>query len=596
MKKLNHIIIAALVLLVAGCADDSPVGSGSAPAEGYVRLDFTVNVPEARNLTRSWNASDDDTDGNKNLLINNMQVLVFDDNGFLSRHTATSQNATPAAFTVDLPAAEKPRVLHFICNYDKWNSFPDEQMRLLNEATVLADMQVSMPAIAYWARVELPGGINASTPLTTVELMRNVAMISLVNNSRAAAAGSVDVSSYLTDVSYAIANYYDRGTVTNFNRLTGEFDGDGILEAEGAVTVPISGESDFVAAYDQSLGDPGGVSLYAYERQNSSRNLADHLFIILKGTYHLDDSDPGSVRYYKIDIVEPGAEELLDIRRNRHYVLTLGLAMNVGYGDLPSAIEGLPLNNVATSVLQSYNSISDGAALLNIAYVNKTFVNPADPSPATKDFAIRYSYIPDATTGATDNSGVQMRWGTDPGFMASVASVDPLPNRKVPITPGGSDYPPELPGFYVDEVSGKLVSSMPPASAVAQSWIRIQKNNLARTIILKLREPYSFAPVSITPSRAAARVGVEVTISFNIPAALDDQLPFPVYIKAPMLAPDISSNVYHDDSTGEYLHRYSVTHTGMHSLKFTTGSTVGAGFIYIMNEMFNDGSVYLQRQ
>ena len=523
-----------------------------------------------------------------------MYVLVFDSNGFLSRHKAVQQGG-PASFEVDLPLSNKPRVLHFVSNYDGWAAFDDNAMKMMNEASVLSGMYVSAPNVAYWRRVAV-SSISATTNLGIVELMRNVAMVSLVNDSEATASASQDVTSYLTDVTYAAGNYLDKGTVTNFNTVTGNFDDNGIFEAPGASVVPLTSEDGFVAAYNQALSDANGVSLFTYERRNSRQNLSNPFYIVLKGMYHPNSVDPAEPRYYKIDIVNPGQETLLDLQRNRHYILTLGLVMNRGYGTLPEAINGLSLNNVATSVAQSYNSVSDGTSLLNIEYVNRTFVKASNVS-APNDFAIRYSYLPDAKSGATNNLGVTMSWGTEAGYTPAINSVNPLSNNKVPTSPGPPPvYPPGYGDDYVDRVTGKLAGAMPPVGVVAQSFIKIKKDNLSRTIILKLREPYGFEPVSISPSTAAKRAGVPVAITFNIPAALEDQLPFAVYLDdASMLVPALGSKIYHDDSSDHLRYRYTVTRTGEHVLNFTTGSTVGDGRIFIRSELFNEAFVRLYR-
>lgn len=576
-KKIVALLAAGLTLMVSCVRVD--ISSGEFAEGKEQRFTFAVNIPDSRGLTRAaWEASDD------NLLIDNICVLVFDENGFISRHEA-EQTGGVSQFSVDLPMSDKKRVLHFVCNYDKWSEFSDKESKNLNEAMVLANMYVSGQRIAYWQRMEL-AGITPATNIGIVTMMRNVAKISLINNSRAAAAGDPTVSSFLTDVTYAIGNYYDRGTITNFNTLTGEFDGNGILEAPGATAQPVDEAADFRAAYVGNLSDASGYSLFAYERYNSNPNASDQLYVIIKGTYHTSEADlTGEVRYYKIDIVDQDSEVLRDILRNKHYLLTLNLVVNVGYASFPEAINGLALNNFATSVQQSYNSVSDGVAILNLEYVNRTFVNP-NTDPSGYDFAIRYSYI-DAYTGATDNTGVNMVWGTESGHEPAISFVEALENNKVP------GHPVEE---YVDRVKGRLVTSTPASGVVAESWIHINKLNLSRTVMLKLRQPFSFGP--LVPITVGSQANLPVTINFDIPAELEDYIPFSVYIYgAKMLAPNVSAspNIYWDEDQGTLRYRYTITATGTQELHFVTSSTVGSGTITLRSELFNDASTTITR-
>lgn len=613
MKK-GLYILAALALAFSSCLRDVDTPSGT-EADG--EFTFAVNIPGAGYITRSMSGYDDNTAANKNLLINNMWVMVFDEAGYLSRHQAY-QSGGAARFAVKLPLSDKPRILHFVCNYD-WSGFDDGAMAMLNEATVMTGMtrkwsDESQPIpILYWSRLALPSGISDGINLGggTITLKRNVAQVSVNNNSKAGADMDPDdeVVSYLTQVEFSIGNYLDRGTATGFDNTLRPTDPDyteklfeGVYEAPSAVPVPLADGDDgkFVYGTSSSEGIPGS-SLFTYERNNADPTVADHLYILIKGLYHADESAAPVSRYYKVDIVVEGDTELQDVIRNKHYILTLNQVLSEGYATIQEAVDALALNNIATSVMQSYNSISDGTAILNIEYVNKTFVK-ARNSSLSNDFAIRYSYIPDATSGATDNSGVQMEWGPhsgDDGYTYRAADqMDALPNNKILLGYDGSGhgiYPSGYGGEYVDRVSGRFVASL-PSSGVYTSWIKISKSNLSRTINLRLRQPYEFEPMTLTPSEVPNKSGEEVAVTFNVPETLADQLPFVVYIYAEMLAPDYKkSNIYNDDSEGVFRYRYTVRSTGTQTLHFLTGSTIGQGYVTLESELFRDASRYLSR-
>ena len=571
MKKILYVSL--LLLTLSSCIGDDNgnknIGSGE--------FTFLVNIPDARSITRSaWVADDLSI----NQIIDNMYVLVFDENGFISRHK-TSQGASPSQFKVTLPTSNAPRVLHFVCNYD-WTGFSDEDAMHQSEAMVIANMTVSYPAITYWERRVMPFGISGST-LDPVTLIRNVAKISVINNSLAAAQADSDITSYLTDVQYAIGNYYNKGTVAPFNRTTGAFDTDVLMEAAGATITGIDKDNDFVPAYEVNINDAAGRSIFTYERKKSQPGATNRLYLILKANYHVDDNEVGRERFYKIDIaLPPPSEDLYDIWRNRHYVITIGQAVHIGYSTFEEAVDGLSLNNFATSIEQEYNSVSDGNSILNVEFTNKTFVTGGAP------FAVRYSYI-DGTTRATDNTGVAgyVRHGNVPAVALAegdmVQGGTNLPNQKV------GQYPDE---YYLDYVNGNMVASLPSDGIIAESSIRISKLGLSRTIILKLRQPYSFAPYSISPTVVSSHANVAVDITVTIPAELQDYLPFPIYVEnATMLMPEQGSGIYFEDQGTSFRYRYNVENTGTHVLHFKTGSTTGSATpgspIRIRGELFD---------
>lgn len=576
MKIIRHILVALILSAFTSCTAEQEVPY----SEGEMKMfTFSVNIPDAVSLTRAaWPAED----FTGNLLVDRMYVLVFDENGFISRHQALSAGGA-SEFSVELPTSSNKRILHFVCNYD-WEAagFDDYVAKNLNEATIVATMSVNYPTIAYWKRMELNEGITSSTSLGPVTLIRNVAKISLINNSRAAAKQSEDVTSYLSDLSFALGNYYDKGMVALFDKTTGEFvtdmesDNSIIFESPGASKMSIDKNADFVNAYVGDLYDDNGQSLFTYEQKKSIPGAKGRVYLILKGLYHPNDSEAAKERYYKIDIaLPPPSEDLYDLYRNRHYLIKIGTVIHTGYASFEEAVNGLSLNNFATSLEQEYNSISDGEAILNLEYVNRTFVRPGD------HFAIRYSYI-DAVTKATDNSnvsGVVTHTSVPAIDLSGELGSDNLPNKK------GVEVFDE---YYLDRVNGYMVNSLPAGNTVAESSIRISKLGLSRTIILKLKQPYSFGVVTC-PTSVEAHADQPVDIKLTIPADLESHLPFFIYVEgASMLMPVTGSGIYFEDQDTSFRYRYAVTHTGAHTLHFKTGSTTGGGRITLKADLFAD--------
>ena len=652
MKKIL-LTCMALSLALAACTREEGVPSDG--AEGMKRFTFAVNIPDSRALTRAaWVAGDD------NLLIGDMWVLVFDEGGgFLSRHKA-QPNETVTSFMVDLPKSDKARTLHFVCNYDGWESFDDIDALHRNEATVLANLTVEYPRIAYWTRVELPDGIMTGSEISVVTLIRNVAKISVVNNSLAHL--NTDplaedyVSSYLSDMEYAIGNYNDLGTVALFNRETGEFNtvtGTAIplFEAPGAEKVAIDQSADFLPAYLANISDTDGRSLYTYEQVKSAPGSTDRLFIILRANFVDEYTTVQNPRYYKIDIVHPNAEELLDVHRNRHYILTVGKVVWNGYGSFQEAVDGLSLNNAVTSMEQEYNSVSDGKALFNVDYTNGLFTK------AGQEVSMRYSYIPDAYSGATDNRNVQavVTHGTYPamGFHEGSVTTDEngvirmvpgsvaLPNKKIPLLlPNGQTNPDGTDYLYTsDGNSDKIIqpnssigidygkaftATLPPEGFYGQTSVRISKGGLSRTIIIRLKQPYQFGVVDVnrpelgglqgttpeTPWKiyAAPEIGVPVEVPLNLYTYvgnddIESRLPIDVYVDFPdsngsRLMPDGANSGLHVIDLGTIYRLQFTVRTvgeGRNVLRFVTTTRTGGGVIKVSSELFEDAYFQIVR-
>ena len=152
-------------------------------------------------------------------------------------------------------------ILHFVANYD-WALFSDAANVGKGEAEVMNKLTVTDGTVAYWQRVELPGGIvgtkNTTITLTDdVSLLRNIAKVTVKNltNERV-------TSSYLTDVSFAIGGYVDRGTVAPYSASSRRFTKGAITEALDGTIIPISDdESEFVSAQNGSGGNQSKLNI-----------------------------------------------------------------------------------------------------------------------------------------------------------------------------------------------------------------------------------------------------------------------------------------------------------------------------------------------
>ena len=176
--------------------------------------------------------------------------------------------------------------------------------------------------VAYWQRVELPDGVvgTKNTTITLkddVSLLRNIAKITVKNLSNEPVTGN-----YLTNVSFAIGGYIDRGTVAPYSASSGHFTKGVVTEAlNGNIVSIVDEENEFVSAQNGSGGNLSEAQ-NIYERKNSvARN---QTYIIIKAYFQDTPAVTNTTRpsYYKIDFVSNRtATELLDIERNYHYII-----------------------------------------------------------------------------------------------------------------------------------------------------------------------------------------------------------------------------------------------------------------------------------
>lgn len=612
MKTNLLYIFPVLWILLFSCQREE-IGFDVEDASTEKTFSFIVNIPDAKDLaqTRAWEEGEAE-------VLENMWVLIFDNAGsFLSRHEAIKVGT--AQYTVTLPVTQsnivgegRKRILHFIANKD-WTGFSDVENILVREESLIPTMSVDVisngqtPKTAYWKRVVLSDGITSGTLLgeginNVITLVRNTAKISVVNNTT----GSIR---YIKEVSWILGGQYKKGYIAGFDRNTAKF-----LDYEGeyplgtvvndvqsaARATPLVGDLDgntaYIPTYTSYDGDGkpngdilnpfagGGVPQYAYEINNIA--LEEPSYIILRARYQNDYNDGVNppynnenepLTYYKINIVSEGSTELTNIQRNKHYVIYLNDVSEPGYATFQEALDSdFAMNNIGTSIGQNYTSISDGSSILNVEYTNKTFVRQGEA------FAVRYTYIPDAISTATDNSRVTVVLEQDAAKPVVAGNIS-YPNNKYP----GSG----VPSAYVDNITG--ITAAPPAdeNSVYQATIRVShldKDYLFRNINLRLRQPLKFTPVWITP-QVANGFDRPVVLAFNIPESVGEYLfPMPIYITAMTLGPDPTQNSLSQDetSTGSYRHRYIAQGPGAQQVHFLTTSENNIETVKIEGDIF----------
>ena len=371
--------------------------------------------------------------------VNDMYLLVFDENGnYIARRQATLNNQTDAGGTFTAQLpSSSSNRIVHFISNYDWTGFND--IAGLNEATVVALLSTSNSA--FWSRVELDNGISTTSfSGLTVSLLRNQAKISVVNEA-----------DELTFNGFTIHNKPSKGSVAQYSSTTG-FE-------EGVITEPL----DMTLIPAQS-SDISTDEKYLFERKNAYAT--DITTVIVRGNYN------GQQYYYKIDLIDL-EKNRYDIERNYHYIVKIKTVTRAGYTSFNDALEGASHNNTALDpIIEKYPIISDGISKLE---VEKTLVILTKPN---QQFSVWAKYFPEISNESFDNTGVSVT----------------LQSGNTSIVEGSLNFNPTT-----GNITATGLSQIPEEPGNAR--IVVSKGDLARTIRVVLRTPFSFSPVTINDQR-----------------------------------------------------------------------------------------------
>ena len=504
-------ILTLFALILCGCQDfDTPV-----PSMNESGLMVSLDIPEPVVAKTRAGLKDD---------LSSLYVLVFDKNGlYLSKHEGvfTSGTTTTANYRFgSIPTTREGEllILHFVANYD-WTKFSDANNVGKSEAEVMNNLTVTNNVVTYWQRIELPDGLvgvkgTIINLKEDVSLFRNRAKITVANLTIGA-----EVNKHLTNVTYAIGNYADRGTVAPYSSTSHKFVKGAVTEVMDANIIPITNENVFVSAQNGSSG-AASEATYVYERKNSTAR--NQMYIILKAYFQTSTSGTNTTvpSYYKIDIADKKSTVLLDIERNYHYIIQINDVAMAGYPTLKEAVDNPASNNINAAVqVAEYTSVSDGTNILQIEKAVFTFVTSG------QDFQIKCSYF-NGTTGQIDNAKLTVSLEQDP-------SMEVIKNGSL---------------SYSDGIISATTADIPLNNDIYQATLTVTDGNfLSRKITIRLRKPMNLLNVSVTPNngtdptycKVANEIGQPVTITFSFPPDISPHLfPLPVYIYSRKLSPD----------------------------------------------------------
>ncbi len=556
--------------LATGCQTDNP-DVDTRRGEG-VTLSVTVDVPAVR--TRA------DIEAG---MIDELWVMVFGQAGtYLASYKGVLTSGTLSQYTFNgIPISDdgdgnpKARILHFVANYD-FDGFNDVDHIGDAESDVLPEMSVGGGTVAYWQRVVLEDGIRGESGETiglpeevgTVHLLRNVAQISVVDETGTA-------GMRLENVTFAVGNRFDTGSVAPYNYLTAEWGGTTAVEGNKLVSA-----DDFVmeapggeVVNTISGGDLTTADKQVYERDNSE-NAA---YVIVKGDFYESTTDPTpTTAYYKINLVDDDDGVMLDIQRNRRYIIKLKAVSHSGSGDLNTAMAGSASNGInAETVVSSYPSISDGRNVLEVEATSFIYTEGG------VDFSIWYRHT------TYDSLGVGTIDNVLDEAVLSQQTDRPVVNGAITAQNG--------------VITGRLAAT---PSQVNNATITISKGNLSRSIHLQLR-PVMAISAHTDPANGiiTGLVGANADIHFNFPVNTSESLfPIQVLIYTKSLTSLSGSN---DDMSiqsggGEIWYVYNAEAQYVNGvfdpdaeyiLDFVSNSTSTNEFVRLQADRFNDAYV-----
>ncbi|NDV66881.1 hypothetical protein D0T60_16810 [Bacteroides sp. 224] len=556
MQKIGYKIwIITLAFLAVSCAKDDSIIELSADKPDV--FTFKIHIPEEQIINSRAEVIQPG-------VIDNLYLLVFDAEGtFLTRIQATPTKDLDK-YSVLLPptasnasAEERKRIIHFICNYN-WADFSDVQSIGKHENELVSILSVTNTKVAYWQRMELANGITQNAFPATIELLRNVAKISVIDNSI-----YNETKPFLAETQFALGDYYNYGTVAPFNTTSLAFEENVVCESPYSTPQMVS-ESAFVRAGE---GLYAGDAILCYERKNSLSKTP--MYIIVKGKYSMDQQ----VYYYKIDIVDEEKGVLFDITRNSHYIIDIQEVESPGYSTLQEAVNSPASNNLLYSVLlDDYTAISDGHSALRVEMTSKTIVEP------NKEFSIYFSYMPDITTENENNSFVSIELQQDP----TMPVIDPA-SQIITREAGKACY------------TAKTVATVPEYEIyTARVVLKATYNNsaLRRTVTIMFRQPSEFEQMHISPVNIPASVGADVDLHFTIPSNVRSSLfPMEIFITTFTLTPNLAYNdqdklTLDYSKPGLYRYKFIARDTGDYTLHFKTTSVKTSEALLIESELF----------
>lgn len=499
MKKILYILLA---IIMAACTHEDIATIQS--TEGTpVTLKFKVQVPEMGVASRAFGET---------ATIQNLTLYVFDESGYYLYHAKAdllnstedhknvpADSNTEKTFKVKLKQSSSKRIIHFVANYT-----PSEPLSFDAEQVLITKMSVDGTDDAYWQRMEFEG-INENTEMKKIPLVRNFAKVTV----------NVTATNFeLTN--YAVVNMPNKGTVAAYNTSNGSF----ATYTDASVYTDLAGQnyqgsipSGMTLKGTGTTDDPykfdgkSDIPVYMYERKQPKDDT--YTYLLVHGNYK--PAAGGSVEcYYKIDLVDDDYVPY-NILRNFEYKVTITDVVSPGKSTAAEAASGSANNMISTTTTTNLLNISDGYSRLYVSFTDTTLVN-------TDQIKLKYKYIPNVSTGTSDNSNVTVGTITAAGIL----NTETLEGSVVSEYSIAAD---------TDDNTWHTITITPnsPSAESQHQTIRIQAGALVREVRLHLVNQLGME-LSCDPTEVDYGINKSVDVIMTLPADIPEMY-FPLVFK-----------------------------------------------------------------
>lgn len=448
MKKTIYLLLAFLLVFTSCVQELNPVDKfPKAEDKGKVAVTMTLKIPsvelsaDTKANTRSINPQ-----------IDYIRVAVFGTSGYLQDYayaepvnTYAVTNDDEYTFKVLLPVYEGEAHVHVIANGPESIPYvgPDGDQ---TEDVLMSKMETTADVGGFWARVVLPDGIlpkftsdgimqtdsngnfipsdETKERFEGLTLIRNFAQITL----------DVESGSGISDVTWILVNdpvsgamapmkdgkfvdtykYYDYDVATGrMVRAEGDYDGEHLPADTYDGYMASSALNETIPA-GTAITTSADVPLFCYERVDP--NKTKPTFILMKAKF-----TDNQYYYYRVDLIDEALGGYFPLYRNYTYQIKIHRVGNKG-ADTPeeAALRNSGGNVSMSAETKTLTDVSDGFSRLYVEFVEKTYTTGGQ-----KRFWAYY--VPDVSTGAVDNSSIQVTvkdMGTHPALANATITKD----------------------------------------------------------------------------------------------------------------------------------------------------------------------------
>lgn len=463
MKRYINIalsIIAGISLI--SCVEDLVGPDTNMSQEGYVTLDFAVQVPDMDQVQTK--AVDPDGGG-----VQQMTVFCFDENDlFITTVTAKivsdDVNASLSG-TIKVTVPDHTVTVQLVGNQNL-TYFREDNYRGMSEVDVMASLEASAGRMIYWARKTVDELKTYNSVDNPVLLLRNQAKITL----------SVEASTGFEQKGWVVVNSNAFGTVAPYCSDHG-------FEAPHYIHRPFVTLPENTTKLGDFLDVRTNPEEYIFETENTVDSPID---FIVKGS-----QNGGEDLYYRVSIIDADGE-YLPILRNHHYTVNITGPLYYGQPSFAEALEAPATNNVWVSVSDDITNLTDGVNTLSIDKASVVIGEDEFKNPNEY-----YLYYTLTTTGSETLSAAEVSWveGNNVAMSAFAHTFDASTGR----------------GTICVELNqmGDLQKR--------EGTLLVKSGRLSRKIKVITVKEQKFEPAWITTNIYGKESGENVTMMFTIP-------------------------------------------------------------------------------